>query len=75
MEYATHEDCDSFELFGEASTQSLGHSLAALVDSSLYDKGALLVRGLDKVIRSNTELSQARRIRRREKPILALAQF
>ena len=72
LEYATHDDCDSFELSGEASQQSLGHSLSALVNSSLLDKGALLVRGLDKVIRSNTELSQARRIRKREKPYLAL---
>ena len=59
LEYATRDDCDSFELSGEASPQILGHSLSALVDSSLHDKGALLVRGLDKVIRSNTELSQA----------------
>ena len=60
LDYATHDDCDSFVLSGDPNPQSLGHGLSALVNSSLHDKGALLVRGLDKVIRSNTELSQAR---------------
>ena len=58
LDYATHDDCDSFKLSGDPSPQSLGHGLSALVNSSLHDKGALLVRGLDKVISSNKEFSQ-----------------
>ena len=45
-------------LSGDPNPQSLGHGLSALVNSSLHDKGALLVRGLDKVISSNKEFSQ-----------------
>lgn len=45
-------------LSGYPSPQNLGQDLSALVNSRLHDKGALLIRGLDKVIRSNTEFSQ-----------------
>ena len=45
-------------LSGDPSPQSLGQGLSALVNSRLQEKGAMLVRGLDQVIRSNKEFSQ-----------------
>ena len=45
-------------LSGDPSPQSLGQGLSALVDSGLHAKGAVLVRGLNKVIKSITEFSQ-----------------
>ena len=58
MEYAGSDDCDLYTLTRSTSVEQLGLSLRILVDTSLRDKGAMLVRGLDKVITGNRELSQ-----------------
>ena len=57
MEYAGSEDCDLFWLTRNTTVEELGLGLRDLVDNQLRVKGALLVRGLDKVISSNTQLS------------------
>ena len=58
MDYAGSEDCDLFSLTRNTTVEELGLAMRDLVDTQLGDKGALLVRGLDKVIRGNTEFSQ-----------------
>ena len=58
MDYAGSEDCDLFSLTRITSVEELGLAMRDLVDTQLGDKGAVLVRGLDKVIRGNTEFSQ-----------------
>ena len=58
MEHAGSEDCDLFLLTRNTTVEELGLGLRDLVDTKLRDKGALLIKGLDKVIRSNTEFSQ-----------------
>ena len=58
MDYAGSEDCDFFSLTRNTTVEDLGRGLRDLVDTQLRNKGALLIRGLDKVISSNMELSQ-----------------
>ena len=58
MDYAGREDCDLYTLTRSITVTELGLAMRELVNTKLGDKGALLVRGLDRVIRSNTELSQ-----------------
>ena len=58
MDYAGSEDCDLFFLTRNTTVEELGNGLRDLVDTNLMDKGAMLVRGLDQVISSNTEFSQ-----------------
>jgi len=57
MSYANADDCDSYVLQNTLSIANLGVNIRDIIDNRLITKGAVLVRGLDSVIKDASTFS------------------